>query len=139
MFSFHEWKEHPTNWVPRMFLPSAIRGWNHKITCYSQMRTHSKTWLYGMLISDFQPPLQWKINVSCVQATQLMVLCFSSPHWLKQTGMQIGYTIFLNRNIVIVLTHKKRYVFNRITARYRLGTFLSQWHIWTNFRKRNLT
>ena len=35
------------------------------------------------LISDFQPPESWAINICCLQATQSVMLCYSSLNGLR--------------------------------------------------------
>ena len=37
----------------------------------------------GASIGDLQTPELWEINFCCFQATQSMIFCYSSPHWLR--------------------------------------------------------
>ena len=41
------------------------------------------------LISDFQLPEPWAINVSSLQATQSMAFCYSSLNGLRQSTFQL--------------------------------------------------
>lgn len=40
----------------------------------------------GTLISDFQPPELWAINFCWLQANQLVIICYSSLNWLRQSA-----------------------------------------------------
>ena len=44
----------------------------------------SPTLLAGSLISDLQPPEEGEINFCCLEATQFVVFCYSSPNGLRK-------------------------------------------------------
>ena len=61
--------------TPGGALLSVIGGLNKKTVIYNPAKGAQQTWPADTLVSDFQPPELWEVNVCHLQATQPLVLC----------------------------------------------------------------